>query len=181
MSPKVRLKLSLRNLTITSMLLAILLVQEYAMIAIPNVQLTFVLLMVYAAVLPFVLLMPLVVSYVLLDNLIMGTMNPLYLVPAVLAWSLWVLGSKFFAGRKLWINLFFGTLFGFIYGWFFIPTQMFLYGIDQFWPYLIADLPFDIILAINSFLTIFLLYRPLRRVLGELWNPNQEVFDFPFD
>jgi hypothetical protein len=69
---------TLRELIITAMLLSVLLAQEYLLMGIPNVQLTVVLLVVYAAVLPWHLLIPLVGAYVFLDNFWMGSLNIIY-------------------------------------------------------------------------------------------------------
>lgn len=154
------------------MLLAVLLGLEYAMIAVPNVQLTVVILMVYASILPLRQLLPLVAGYVLLDNLLMGSLNILYFIPMMLAWFSLVIVTFYLKNKHfLWIIVF-ATLFGFIYGWFYLPVQMFLYGMDRAWPYLMADLPFEAIMALNNLLTVLILYLPIRNTLNRLLHPE---------
>jgi len=161
-------KRNLRNIVFTAMLLTVLVVQEQLLVLLPNIQLTTVLLMVYAAILPSSLLGVLVVSYVFLDNLLMGSFNLLYTLPMLLAWLFFVYVARLIRNKSMFAILLFAFAFGFIYGWFFIPSTMIERGISIFWPYFLSDLPFEIVLAVNNYFTVLLLYPILTGLLKPL-------------
>ncbi|MFA5289792.1 MAG: hypothetical protein WC351_01955 [Candidatus Izemoplasmatales bacterium] len=155
---------SIRQLMLTSMLLAVLVVQELALSSIPNVQLTFVLLLVYAAVLPGYQLGILVLAYVFLDNLIFGSLNFFIVVPMLIAWTLYVFLGRLLRNRSIIVILVFVTIFSFFYGWIFIPFAYFQFyqGVPgAIKALIVADIPFDLILAVNGYFTTLALYRPL--------------------
>lgn len=158
---------ALRTLTLSGLLLGILLAQEYALIGIPNVQFTVVLLLVYASVLPWTALLPLTAAYVLLDNALMGSLNVLYFFPMLAAWLLLVTLGKALSRKPRWTMILWGTVFGFVYGWFFALPQTLLFGI-RFWAYLAADLPFEIVMASTDFVTVAFLHPPLTALLLSL-------------
>ena len=54
--------------------------------------------------------------------------------------------------------------FAFVYGWVFMPLTVIVYGIDPV-AYLIADIPFQINMAISNVLTIGLIYPALDKVI----------------
>jgi len=153
---------------LTAILLAILVVQEEYLVLLPNIQFTAVLLLVYAAILPWSLLCTLVVSYVFIDNLIMGSFSLLYTIPMLFAWLFFVVIGKLIAKKSFFVILIFAFAFGFIYGWFYFPTQMILQGVDILWPYFLADLEFEIVMAVCNYFTVLLLYRTLVALLEKL-------------
>ncbi|MBN2504364.1 MAG: hypothetical protein JXB20_03365 [Bacilli bacterium] len=150
------------------MFLAVLVVQEQLLVLLPNIQLTAVLLMVYAAVLPSSLLGVLVFAYVLLDSMLMGSLNLLYVIPMLAAWLTFVYVARLLRDRSIFIILIFAFLYGFVYGWFFIPAAMIERGIAIAWPYFLADLPFEIVMAVNNYFTVLLLYPLLKNLLKPL-------------
>ncbi len=150
------------------MLLAVLVVQEELLVLLPNIQLTTVLLMVYAAILPGSMLGILVVAYVFIDNLIMGSMNLMYIVPMLLAWLVFSFIARAIRHKSMFVILGFAFIYGFVYGWFYIPAKIIEQGINVFWPYLQADIPFEIIMAVNNYFTVLLLYPILRNLLEPL-------------
>jgi hypothetical protein len=164
---------TIRQITLAAMLVSILYGQELILSSIPNVQLTVVLIMVYAAALPLSMSIPIVTSYVFLDNLLFGSFSLLYTPGMFLAWITLTLVSKALANKKFVWTLVFATIFGVIYGWFYIPGKFIEQGIFNLKAYLIADLiPFGIILTINNFVTVFLMYRYLRKLLASLYQPE---------
>ncbi|MBU1145755.1 MAG: hypothetical protein KJ971_07910 [Firmicutes bacterium] len=165
-------KHTIRNITLSAMLLAVLIVQEELLIFLPNIQFTVVLLMVYAAILPYSMLISLTVGYVIIDSLIMGSFNMLYVVPMLIGWILLVLVSKKLQHQKIWILIMVSFIFGFVYGWLFIPSKFLEIGIDRLWPYFISDLPFEIMMAISNIVTVILLYVPLKKLLLSLMNQS---------
>lgn len=163
---------TLREIALGAMLLCILLVQEYALIGIPNVQLTVALLMVYAAVLPWRILLPMTVAYVFVDNFLMGSLSLIYFPAMVLAWMTLVTFTKCLSRSPLWVLVIFATFFGFLYGWFFMIPQLILFPINP-WAYLASDLVFEVVMAITNLITVSLLFPILRRVLEQLWRPGR--------
>ena len=58
-----------------------------------------------------------------------------------------------------------GVMHAFIYSWLFIIPTVFLYQIDII-NYLIMDIPYELILAASTFITVFGLYRPLIKLFN---------------
>ena len=162
--------MSVRKMLWIALSVSIIIVQEYALMFIPNVQFTVLLIILFSSVFSLKEGLIMVFVYVLLDNLLMGTMNVFYIIPMLLAWSIipiiYHIYLKRFEG-ELHLSLF-AFIFGFIYGWMFIPFRILQFGITDFRPYLIADLPFEIIMAATGFLTVLWAYAPLKRVMDTL-------------
>ncbi|GEM_PF-248469 len=158
----------LRRMIFLAMSVTILFVQEQLLVVLANVQFTMLLIVLFSSVFTLRETLVLIFVYVIVDSLYMGAFNPFYMTPMLLAWSLVPVLHRLVLKRttdevKLAI---FGCLYGFIYGWIFIPFVMIQTGIDRFWPYLLADLPFEIIMAVSNTVTILWLYAPLYRVLA---------------
>jgi hypothetical protein len=168
-------KNTLRHVILTGMFLAILIVQEQLLLFLPNIQLTVVLIMVFAAILPGYLLVFLVFGYVMLDNLLMGSFSLLYTPPMLIGWMLLALFGWLVRNRSFFIVLLTALVFGFLYGWVYIPFNMLLHGISTFWPYLAADLPFEITMAVNNYLTVLILYKPLLALVKPLVSKKNET------
>ena len=157
--------------------IAIIFTQEQLLMFIPNVQLTVLLIILFVSVFSFKESIMMITAYVLLDSLYMGGFNVFYMVPMMLAWNIIPISYHTILGKtksehKLAI---FALVFGFVYGWMFIPFNMLQTGIPNFIPYLIADLPFELIMATTGFLTVLWIYKPLYKVLTDVvcdYNPN---------
>ena len=144
-------KTSVRSIAITAMLLAVLIAQEYLLIGIPNVQLTATLIMIYAFFLKNEELYPMVIGYVVLDNVLtpMGGFNPIYLMPMLIAWLLLAYVSKALKHKPTHLKFIWIVGFGFIYGWIFLPFRAIemSFTISQMFRYLWFDLTFEAIMA----------------------------------
>lgn len=158
----------IRSITLAGMLLAILFVQEQLLVLVPQFQFTVVLIMVYACIFPYKILLPLVSAYVLLDNVYMGTLNYLYFIPMLFAWLLLAVVSRALRNRPFYVQVIIGIVFGFVYGWVYLPARMIEQGVGIFWLYLKMDLPFEIMMAASNLVTILLVYQPLRFSLEKL-------------
>ena len=158
----------IRSITLAGMLLAILFVQEQLLVLVPQFQFTVVLIIVYAAIFPYKILIPLVGAYVLLDNIYMGTLNLLYFVPMLLAWLLLAIVARAIRNRPFYVQVIMAILFGFVYGWAYLPARMIEQGVGIFWLYLKMDLPFEIMMAASNLITMLLIYQPLRLSLEKL-------------
>ncbi|HAQ57248.1 MAG TPA: hypothetical protein DCR44_07645 [Acholeplasmatales bacterium] len=171
-----RRHLSVREISIAAMLLAILFVQEQLLAFDMNVQLTVLLIAVYAAVLPPALLFPVISGYVILDNLFMGSFNLLYTPAMFLAWISFALVMLFMKSAKLWKKVLVATIFGFVYGWFYAIPFAITFGFNQLWPYLVADFfPAEVTMAAVDLLTVLFLYEPLRKLLDTLYHGVREA------
>ncbi|MGI6781665.1 MAG: hypothetical protein ACOX56_02365 [Acholeplasmataceae bacterium] len=155
-----------KRLVTISILTAILFVQEQILTPIPNVQLTFLLIILYCKTFNYVESVLMITVHVILDNLLMGSFNLtvmpfMYLGYLVIPITLKTIFKKVESPLGLAIL---SILYSLIYSWiFFIPAILILE--IPFWTYLIQDIPFEIILAASSFLSVLWLYRPLKRVL----------------
>ena len=168
----------LKRLIFMAMCVSILFVQEQALTLIPNVQFTTLLIVLYASIFNFREVMVMIAIHVVLDNLYMNSFNPIYTPAMLLAW--WSIPVFYVTVLRKTKNemvlAIFGLLYGFYYGWVFIPFRMFEQGITIFWPYLMLDIPFQIIMALSNFVTIYWLYKPLHDVI----DVQMEVLGFNY-
>lgn len=153
-----------------SLAISITFVQEQLLLFIPNFQFTILLIILFTRYFTFRESFIYIMVYVLLDNMYMGSLNLLYTPPMFIAWMLIPISQKLFLHKtksELKLALF-AFAFGFVYSWTFIPVRMLEMGISEFWPYLLLDIPFEIILATTGFMTVYWLYKPLNNVLRDL-------------
>ena len=170
----------LKRLIFMAMCITILFVQEQILTIVPNVQFTTLLIILYVSLFRVRESIAIIVIYVFLDNLYMHSFNPLYTPPMLIAWlSIPLVYHLVLRRTKSELKLaIFGLIFGFYYGWMFIPFRMLEFGVHEFWPYLILDIPFEIIMAFSNFITILWLYKPLYNTLSfEMENLgfNEEI------
>ncbi len=160
--------MNVKRLILIAMCTTVLFVQEQALMIIPNVQFTTLLIVVYASLFRFREIVAIIVVYVLLDNMFMSSFHPVYTPPMFIAWlTIPVVYHTLLRKTKSETKLaFFGLFFGFYYGWVFIPFRMFEMGVGSFWNYLLLDIPFQIIMAVSNFLTILWIYRTLYDTLS---------------
>jgi len=157
-----------KDITIIAVLAVILFIQEQALSGLPNVQLTVMLIVVYTRSVGMKRTIIIVIIHTILDNLLWG-FDLRHLIPMLIGWTLIPLTLEtIFKRIKKPIGLaFLGIAYAFIYSWLMaIPNIL----IDKsvFLSYLIADLPFEIILAASSFATTLWLYEPLKKLLFDL-------------
>jgi hypothetical protein len=176
-SKQERITQPLRQITLAAMLLTVLYVQELVLSSIPNVQLTVVLIIVYGATLPLAMSLPIVIGYVLLDNLLLGSFSILYTPAMFFSWILLTLVAYALRNRRFIIILLFSIFFAFLYGWSFIPAKIIEQGINILWPYFLADLPFEAIMALNNAITVLFFYRHLKTILQSLIDPASISID----
>lgn len=154
------------SITIVAILTIVLVIQEYLLSFLPNIQLTVLLLFVYSKTIKTKRTLLVILIYVVLDGLIMGTLNIVYLPFIFIAWSLIpiLLGTVF---RKIEHPIILAIIAFFMaiaYCLIYLIPQVLIFKVD-IWAYLIADLPFELILACSSFISVLWLYKPLKRVI----------------
>ncbi len=155
------------------MLLAVLVVQEYILSGIPQVQLTIILILVYAQFLSYKKLIPLIIAYVLLDNLLMGSISLLYTPTMLIIWPLYAVFARMILKKPDYIHLIYAIGFSFIYGWSFLPASIVLQHLNtwsKIWTYLKLDFVFELMMATNTIITFLLFYQPLMKLLTFLFK-----------
>ena len=164
-----------RSIAITAMLLAILIIQEELLMFLPNVQLTTILIVVYAQFLSDRELYPLVMIYVLIDNMYMGSFNLLYTPAMFFSWLLLAFIAKKLKNNSDTTKFILVILFAFIYGFSFIPATALIqhFNWSQTLKYIKFDIPFEIIMAVSNIVAFFVVYRPLTVLLKEIYNNKQ--------
>ena len=157
------------------MLLAVLVSQEYVMSFIPQVSLTVVLIILYAKYLSYKELIPLIVAYVFIDNLLMGSLNLVYTIPMLISWPLLAIVARAIRNKPIYLSFIWGIVFSFMYGWIFIPFNMIMMSNFRVWAYLVADLPFEIAMAASSAATIWFFYEPIDALFKTYYNKTNEL------
>ncbi len=159
---------------------AITFVQEQLLVFLPNIQFTVLLIFVFSSVFSIKESFIYVITYVILDNLYLGGFQIINVVPMLFAWNLIPLSlHTWLKTRNEFLLALVAFVFGFVYSWSFLPGTVILYGFEHMWKvYLLADLPFEIILATTGFVTIYWLYKPLCKVLINLVGSDEKLSRF---
>lgn len=162
-------KITVKDIALMAVLTALLFVQEQLLSFIPNVQLTFLLIILFSKKLGTIKTLIITLCHVLLDNLFMSSFNILFvgfnligyaIIPITLNTIFKRIDSNIILGLL-------GILYSLIYSWLYIIPNVIITDLDLL-AYFIADIPFELILCFSSLLTIVLLYNPLSKVLENL-------------
>lgn len=167
---------SIQRLVVLAILTAILFVFEEALAFLPNIQVTVLLLFVYTKCLNTKEVTLIILIHTLLDNLFMSSFNIFYTSLMFLGWMNIVLCLKVFF-KKITNPLLLAcisVLCAFIYSFIFLIGNVLIYEV-RFLEYWIADLPFEALLALSSFITVLWLYEPLSEKLMWLLRKSEEV------
>ena len=148
---------------------AILFVQEQLLAFLPNIQLTVFLIVLYSKKIGFLKTSSIILIHVILDNLIGGSFNFIYLPFMFIGWMIIPIFTSLFLKKceNTLILASLGFTFAFIYSWCYIIPNCLIMNV-ALKDYLVADLPFEVILAISSFLSILWLYNPCSHILTQL-------------
>lgn len=159
----------LKDIVLISILASIVFVLEQVLVFIPNVQLTFLLFVVFSKVLKTKKTLLIILIHVLLDNLFMSSFNLMFIPFTLLSYSLIpILLNTVFIKIEDEVKLaFISICFTIIYGLMFVVPNFFLLNINPI-DYIIADIPFTIILSISTFISIIWLYQPIKNNLNKL-------------
>lgn len=172
----------LRNIVIIAFMATILVAQEEALTIIPNFQFTFLLIITYSVVFGFKRTFFIILIHVLLDNLLMGTFNVFAICPMLFSYTLIPLVISIFKITNSLKLAFLSILFSLIYVISFIPFGLYILDV-KFEQYIIADIPYDLVLICTNFLLVLWVYEPLRKVLNmliadyEMKNSYDEIED----
>jgi len=134
--------------------LSMIIATEYSLMFLPNMSLTPLLLAVYFKNRDVYLSYHLVIAYVLIDNLIMSSIT-FYFFPMLLGWFAWLILVKLSKNFRqlLLVSFLFATIYGLIFALFvWLTTNTSIIA------YLIADIPFQINMAVSNVITINILF-----------------------
>ena len=153
-----------------AMFIAIIFAQEEALTVVPNVQLTVLLLMVYGAVVGPLWGTVIVLVHCLFDNLFMASLRPEVFIPMAIGWEIVMLFG--WIGKKwpLFIKVILSVLGALIYCWLFVIANSIAFTNLDIHKYIIADIPFEIILMCSSGISVALLYVPIFNITNKGYN-----------
>ena len=153
-------KINIKMLAIVVSLAAILFAQEEILTVIPNVQLTFLLVCCYGATVGVGYGTLIISIHVLLDNIVMGSLTPFIMIPQFIGLFIALLLGYLLRNKNEYIQALGSALACILYSWAYIPFNIVYFNV-KFIPYLIADIPFELILVVTSLVTVILLYKPI--------------------
>lgn len=158
---------SIFDLTIVAIFTGILFTIEQGLAFIPNVQLTVFLLVLYTKTIGFKKTLLIAIIHTLLDNLYNGTMLFHLVIPMMIGWSLIpiLLSTVFRKFESAFSLSIFAFMFGFIYGWIFIPFVAYTFGYPII-AYFLSDLPFELMMATSGALSVSILYQPVYVIIS---------------
>jgi len=165
--------MTIRRLCILVALTTILFVQEELLTFIPNVQLTFLLVVVYGATIGIRDGALVILVHVLLDNLFMGSFNLYCMVPQYLGLFFTLCMARLFKNKNEIIQAIFGAVGALVYCWLYVLVNIWFLNV-RFIDYFIADIPFEIILVASTVITILFLYKPLVKLINNLLYNNKK-------
>jgi hypothetical protein len=162
----------IKEITLLAIATSILIVQEFLLSVLPNIQLTTLLILVYTYVFGYRKTALIVSVHVIVDNLVFGSIGMISTwLPMLIAWHMIV--GLFWLIRKRTENIGIyavsAYVFGHLYGLVFVPFQAIILHVDV-QAYLLADLPFQVIMGITNFITVLWLFNPLKDYLKLLYT-----------
>ena len=167
-------KFSIKDITILAACTSIIFVQEQALFFLPNIQLTVLLLVVYSKRLGLIKTSIIIFIHTLLDCIVTGSLNLYYFPFMLLGWLLIPIIITIFFKKceNPLILAAMGVVFSLLYSWcFIIPNLLIPNGNitgTSFVSYLVADLPFESLIAASSFISILWLYIPCIKIFDKV-------------
>ncbi len=160
---------NVRELCFLALMAAVLFVQETLLSSLPNIQLTVMLLMVYAATVGISKAALVMTVHVLLDNLLWGSMSPTNLFPMWFGWfSVLVIGFLLRNRSLGWLVS--GAVLGSVlYILIYAVVQCRVFRLDLA-TYLVTGLLFEILLCCSSAITVAFLYQPAEKLLKRFYS-----------
>ena len=159
--------MSVKRLVRIAIFAAILFVQEWALSFIPNVQFTQCLIAVFFYAFGLTDTLIIVLIHVFLDNLVMGSFNLIYTPAMLIGWiSLPLVLYLFRKQQNKYFSATIVALHGIVYSLWFALANVLMLEVP-FLVYFIQDIPFEIILVVNGFITTLLLKDKLVNLLNK--------------
>ena len=164
--------MTVKRLCILVVLTTILFVQEELLTFLPNIQLTFLLVVVYGATIGIRDGTLVILVHVLLDNLFMGSFNLYCMVPQFLGLFITLVMARLLKNKNEIIQSIFGAIGALIYCWLYVLVNIWFLDV-RFMDYFIADIPFEIILVASTVVSILFLYKPLVKLINRFLNEKE--------
>lgn len=164
--------MTIKKLCYLVVLTTILFVQEELLTPIPSVQLTFFLIMIYGATIGIGYGSLIVVVHVLLDNLFMSSFTITTIGPMIIGYEITLLMGYLFRGKSEILNGFINALCALIYSALFIPVNIFVFDVSPY-AYVIADIPFVLVLMTCNIVCALVLYKPIYKLLNNEFNKDK--------
>lgn len=160
------LKKTCRRMVYYALFTAILFVQEQLLSFLPNIQLTIFLLVLYTKVFGCLPTLGIIMIHVGLDCIINGSIAPFVMIPMGIGYACIPIFIHFFlknTNKPLFLALY-GILSAILYSLCFTFTNALFLDIS-IKNYIVADIPFVLLLCASSFLSILWLYAPCYQLL----------------
>lgn len=159
----------IKKIVLCAMYTAVLFLQELILSVIPNVQFTFLLVMIFGAVLGMKWGSFVVVVHTIADNILWGSLTVHTFIPMLIGLEFTLLLGCISKYKKPWIVVMNGIFASISYCLIFIPFQVFVLNVD-FLVYLLSDIPFEIILIVSTIITLIWFYYPLKKLVQKQWD-----------
>ena len=170
---------SVLDIVLMALLAAILMLQKELMSFLPNISLTVFLMLLYAKCMGLGRTAVIITVYLLLDSVLWGSLNPIF---TTAQWIGWMLGPLLYCTvfKKTENNIVLAcaaALAAFLYCWVMIVPTALIYTnqIGSLGAYILADIPWEIVLAISGFIPTLLLYEPLSGLMRKLLRAMKEI------
>lgn len=161
------------ELAMLAMLTAILFAQETLLSSVPNIQLSVLLIMVYAATLGIPKATLVMTVHVLLDNIIWGSLSPTTACPMWLGWFILILIGYALRKAPLPIIVAGSVVGSIIYCLCFAIFNVIFLKVNII-AYLIADIVFEVLMCACSVITVMFLYRPAEKLINNFYAKFSE-------
>ena len=93
----------------------------------------------------------------------MSSMNPVFMTFMMIGWSIIPIVLHIVKVDSSMGLALLSIVFALVYSWVYIIPNVLVYEMD-FMAYLMADIPFEVLLAMSSFITTLWLYEPCKKV-----------------
>ena len=171
-SRKSKNPITVKELCILAFLTVVLFIQEELFTFIPNFQFTFLLLAAYVCVFGYRKTSLIVLAHVLLDNLFMGSLTPIVMIPMWMGYMIYISVIWLLRNKRLWAIVLGAVLSVIIYCLLFLVVNAIFLDINPY-AYWITDIPFEVMLASCTAFTLIYIFRPLSKKLNELWYKDE--------
>lgn len=167
----IKSKIIIYDIVLIALLASILFVQEQLLSFLPNIQLTFLLIVLYSKKIGLYNTSLIILIHVLLDSLFTSSFSVLYTVPMFvgLIFIPISLNTIFKKVESHIVLACLSILYAVFYSLMFLISFVIILQVDPI-AYLVADSIFQVLLGASSFLTILILYPPLSKLFTELLN-----------
>lgn len=163
---------TIKNITITASLCAILFIQEQLLQIIPNIQLTVFLIILYSKILKFKNTIIIIAIHTILDNILLGS---IHLIPIMFIGWLSIASGIYIFFKKCENPIILGgyaIIGSIIYAAIFMFYNVLTFQINIY-AYIITDIPYTIVLALSSFLSVIWLYAPLKTITSKFIDKGE--------